>query len=112
MGEWLGKIWSRASRIDDEGDPIFLCDGAYGVKIGDLEGGVRNGLTKESACFIIDRVGELLRILRVNKADFDSNSGEDVIELRVTPSVKIAGGDDVVAGLGKVYDGIEDGSSS
>ena len=34
--------------------------------------------------------------------------GQDVVELRVGATVEIAGGDDIVAGLGEVDDGVED----
>lgn len=105
--EGIGEVWSRAGRIDDEGNAVFLGDGSDGIKVGNFEGGIGNGFTKEGASLVVNGVGELAGILRVDKADLDPKRGKDVVELGVAAAIKIAGGDNVVASLGEVDDGIK-----
>ncbi len=105
--EGIGEVWSRAGGIDDKGNAVFLCDGSYGIEVGNFEGGIGNGFTKEGASLVVNGVGELPGILRVDKADLDPKRGKDVVELGVAATIKIAGGDNVIASLGEVDDGIK-----
>ena len=107
MVEGAGKVRSGASGVDDERDPVGLGDGSDGVEVGDFEGGVGDGFAEQGACFVVDGVGELLGILGIDEADFDSEGGKKVVKLGVGAAVEIAGRDDVITRFGKVDDGIE-----
>lgn len=108
----VGQVRSRAGGIDDEGEAVCFGDFTDGVEVGDFEGGVGDCFAEEGARFVVDSVRELLGVLGIDKADFDAEGGEDVFELGISAAVEVLGGDDVIAGLGEVDDGVEDGGGA
>ena len=103
-----GEVGGREGRIDNEGYSAGV--GVLGdcIQIGDLKSRVGNGLGEEGARFVVGGLGEIFGILRVDKANLDSESGEDVVELGVGAAIEISGGDNVVSNLGEIDDGVED----
>jgi hypothetical protein len=53
-------------------------------------------------------IGEGLGVGGIDQPHFDAEFGQDVFELGVAAAIEVAGGDDVVAGLGEVDDRVED----
>ena len=110
--EWLGEDGGGEGVVDDEGDAELFGFGTDGFEVGYLEGWVGNRLGEEGAGLIIGGGAEGGRVLRIDEADFDAELGEDIVKLGETAAVEIACGDDVVALLGDVDDGIEDGGGA
>jgi hypothetical protein len=103
-----GEVGGREGRIDNEGYPAGV--GVFGdrIQICDLKSGVGNALREEGARLFVGGLGEVFGILRVDKADLYSESGEEVVELGVGATIEVAGGDNVVSYLGEIDDGVED----
>ena len=108
----LAEVGRGEGGVDDEGQAMGVGDAGDRFQVGNLAGGVGDGLAEDGAGFVVNRIGKSLRILGIDKFDGDPEGREDVVELGVAAAVKVAGGDDVVASLGEVDDGVEDGGGT
>lgn len=91
-----------------------MCVGDVGnrLQVGDFQGRVGDSFAEVGAGFVVGGFGEALRVIRVDKADFDAESRKNGCELSVSAAVEILGRDDVVSGLGEVDDRVENGGGA
>ena len=107
--EGLAEVGRGKGGVDDEGksNGVGLVGDGFNVK--DVEGGVGASLGEEGPGFVVSNLGEILGVGSVDESDLNSQVGQEFVELGVGAAVELAGGDDVVAGLGEGDDGVEDG---
>jgi hypothetical protein len=91
---------SAESVIDDQRDAGIVSDPGQGLEVGDVEAGVANGFDIDGLGLAVDGASEIFRIVAIDELDVDSQPRQGDLELVVGAAVEVAGGDDVVAGLG------------
>ena len=107
-----GEIGRGEGGIDDQRQAVGVGDVGDGLEVGDFQRGIGDGLAEQGAGLGVDGGGEVFRVVGIDEAHLDAERGQDVVELGVGAAVEVAGGDDVVAGLGEVDDGVEDGGGA
>mmetsp|Transcript_10221 Transcript_10221/g.46890 ORF Transcript_10221/g.46890 Transcript_10221/m.46890 type:complete len:402 (+) Transcript_10221:3891-5096(+) len=107
-----GQVRGGEGAVHDEGHVVVVGNLGDGLKVADLERGVGHGLAEDGAGLVVNRCPDVLGVVHVDEPDGDAEGGEDVVELRVGATVQLVAGHDVVASLGEVDDGVENGGSS
>ena len=91
----------------------IVADDRYLVFVGDIRYlvvpqyvvfGITDGFDVDQARIVFDRFGEVFRISRIHKSDFDTKLGECVAEKCHGPAVERIRGDDMTAGPANVED--------
>jgi hypothetical protein len=80
------------------------------LQIRDIVLWVTNRLNIDRLGLVINRLGDLIRLIDIHELGVDAQTREEDLELVVSAAVEVGGGDDVVAGVGKSGDGDELGS--
>lgn len=81
-----------------------------GLQIRNIILRVSNRLNIHRLCLLIDRCGNLVRLVDIDELGVDAQAREEDLELVVGAAVEVGGGDDVVAGVGEGRDGDELGA--
>ncbi len=79
--QWANQVGACHRVVDDQREPVGVCDTGNTFKVENVDAGVGNGFTKE--CFGVGLDGLLpciKVILVVNKGDGDSELGKRVLE--------------------------------
>ena len=71
-------------------------DGRDRFDIGHIQPGIAHGLAEKELCFGSNGLGEVLRILGIDKMRLDAEPGEDVVELGECAAVEIVGRNDFI----------------
>lgn len=84
-----------------------MCSLGNGLKVRNIVAGVTNRLDVDSLGTVINSRGNILRLVTLNELGSDPHAWERNLELVVGAAVQVAGGDDVVSGMGEGRDGHE-----
>lgn len=80
------------------------------LQVRDVVLGVANALNVDSLGLVVNGSSNVLGLVAVDKLGLDAQARQEDFELVVGSAVKVGGGDDVVASVGKRVDGDELGS--
>lgn len=100
------SVFDRANKVstsakgvvNDEGDPIVVCDLGDGLEIRNVVLGVTNTLNVDALGLAVDCLGKVRCLVALDKVGGDAHAREEDLELVVGASVEVGSGDDVVAG--------------
>ena len=107
--ERLGEVGRGERGVHDQRQAVLACAIlATASRSVTSRAGLDTVSQNRARVLAIDRLGEILRIVRVHELHRDAERGQDVVELRVGAAVEVAGGHDVVAGLREIDDRVED----
>lgn len=87
-----------------------MCSLGNGLKVRNVVAGVTDRLEVNSLGTVINSRGNILRLVTLDELGSDSHAREHNLKLVVGAAVQVAGGDDVVSGVGEGRDGHELGS--
>ena len=93
--------------VHHERESVGVGDRGDGFEVGDIQAGIAHCFAEEKFGFRRDRLGEILRILRIDEIHLDAELREDVVELREGSSVEIVRGDDFITRRAEVDDRVE-----
>ena len=82
-------------------------NGGDGFEVGDIQAGIAHRFAEEEFGFRRDRLGEILRILRIDETHRDAELREDVVKLREGAAVEIVRRDDLVPCGAEIDDRVE-----
>ena len=80
---------------------LLVCYLGDSLEVGDVVLGVSNALEVDSLGLVIDGSGDILGLVAVDELGVDAISGQHDLELVVSATVQVGGGDNVVSSLGK-----------
>lgn len=86
---------------------LLVCSLGNGLKVRNIIAGVTNRLNVDSLGTVINGRSNILRLITLDKLGSNSQAREHNLELVVGATVQVAGGDDVVSGMGEGRDGHE-----
>ena len=102
------QVTAGAERIvDDQRNAVVVGDRGNGFEVRHVETGIADRLHIKRLGIFIDGAAETFRIVPVDELDTDAEPRQRHLELIVGAAIKVAGGNDVVAGLGNGLDGEE-----
>ena len=82
------------------------------LEVDDFERRIRHGFNENGARFVIDRFGEILRIVRIDELHLDAEGRKNVVELRVGAAIEVASTDDIVARRGEIDDRVKNATGA
>lgn len=91
----------------NQGNTLLMGNLGNSLKIGYIVLGVTNALDVDSLGLVVNGSGNGLWVVAVDKLGVDAKAGKEDLELVVGATVKVGGGDDVVASMGEGVDGNE-----
>ncbi|KAB8760612.1 hypothetical protein FH972_026604 [Carpinus fangiana] len=93
--------------VDDDGHAVLVGDGGNLLKVGHVVARVADALEVDGLGLVVDELGKVVGVVAVDKLGLDAEARQEDLELVVGAAVQVAGGDDVVAGVGEGGDGHE-----
>ena len=94
--------------VHDDGHAVRVRHIGDGLQIGNVAGRVANRLTEDGRGFVVYQFRQGVRTVIIGEAHINAELGQHVPEQRPGPAIELWHGDDIVADLGQIDDGIID----
>ena len=94
--------------VDDQGETLCVRGVGPGLNVDDVETRVADRLGEHELRVLVDELGDLLRLIRIDEADLDAVLRQRMGEQVVRTAVQRRDADDVVASLRDVHHGVRD----
>ena len=106
----LAERRGRHGVVDDDWHAVRMRHIGDGCQVGDIASGIADRFAEDGARIGVDVLGQALGAVIFGKAHINAQLGQHVAEERPGAAIKLGHGDDIVARLSQIDDGIMDGS--